>query len=83
MGRAWQLSSDTATTPPGGTYLSALGVAHDADSVVDLTWQSGPGQVTFTVRIEDIASGGARTLTTFSEPLALPGGSACVYERAG
>jgi hypothetical protein len=75
----WQRTSDTAVTPPGGTYLSLVGASHDQDSSADVsaTYDYNQGSVALDVGVRTRTTL-RQTLTTITVSLAMSD-TACVY----
>ncbi len=81
---AWVETSDTATTPHGGTFLSAFGRSHDLDSAAIVEWQAvNDSEVVVRLDIRDFPAGTLTTLKTLVFPTARYPTTACVLLHDG
>jgi len=75
----WVETTDTATTPPGGTYFSILARSHDWDSAGSFRyWTMPPGDpnatsASFEINVYEFASQTQTTIDTVVVPLAQRG----------
>jgi len=67
----WVETTDTATTPPGGTYFSILARSHDWDSAGSFRyWTPNSTSASFETNIYEFASRTQTTIDTLVVPLA-------------
>jgi len=70
----WVETTDTATTPPGGTYFSILARSHDWDSAGSFRyWTPNSTSASFETNIYEFASQTQTTIDTVVVPLAQRG----------
>ncbi|HKV45346.1 MAG TPA: S8 family serine peptidase [bacterium] len=76
---SWTPTTDTATTPVGGAYLSLLQVSHDQDSFAVVTPHVTSGQETLDVGVFDTVSNLTAHLANLQIPLA-SGDTTCFWK---